>query len=390
MNKTTTIIFKILLLIGLLAGMSYLYCIFFYEKDIQEHSDVINLVRNVVKNGDEVIYLGESSNVSYRSDDADKRFISDFVGDYFPDLKTGDITHKASHAGIYYELLRNIPPDANVKTVIVTLNLRSFNADWRYSKLETPLQKSMIMLKDRPPFWNRFLLSFKGYDIKTEQERCKQIDREWKKFTFYLPYSDRYTNVRNWDKAKAKEGVKKEDGSYDEILTPLACHYIKTYAFQIDTATNARIKDFDNIVDLAKKRNWNLIFNLMAENVEMADSLVGKDLVFLMEKNRDLLVDRYQRKGVAVVDNLNSVRDKEFIDRDWTTEHYAEQGRKIIAQNVAQALKPFYPNYYHEITYSVEKQTSFFNNCDDDNIWGQQHTITNERAFSGEKSWFAQ
>jgi hypothetical protein len=280
-----------------------------------------------------------------------------------------------------------------VKTVIVTLNMRSFNADWIYSKLETPLQKSIVMLKDRPPFWNRFLLSFKGYDIKTEKERNRQVRHEWKRRTLYLPYSDSYTNVRKWDKAMATEGVKKEDGSYNETLTILACHYIKTYAFLIDTLTNPRIKDFDKIVDLAKQRNWNLIFNLMAENVEMADSLVGEDLTFLMEENRDLLVERYQRKGVVVVDNLSAVRDREYIDRDWTTEHYAERGRKIIARNVAQSLKTFYPNDYREVPYSIDsiksiaKQTIFFNNCDDDsNPWGQRHTITNENAFSGEKS----
>jgi hypothetical protein len=322
----------------------------------------------------------------------DKRYISDFIADYFPDLKMGNMTHNASHAEIYYELLRNIPPDAKVKTVIVTLNMRSFNADWIHSKLETPLQKSLVMLKDRPSFWNRFLLSFKGYDIKTEKERSKPIDRERKRLILYLPYSDRYTTVKEWDKAMATEGIKTEDGNYDYVLTPLACHYIKTYAFQIDTLTNPRIKDFDKIVNLAKQRNWNLIFNLMAENVEMADSLVGKDVIFFMEKNRDILVERYQRKGVTVVDNLSSVEDKEYLDRDWTTEHYAERGRKIIARNVAQSLKTLYPNDYRKVAYSIdsirsiEKQTTFFNNCDEDTPWGQRHTITDENAFSGEKS----
>ena len=390
MNTIKNIILKILLIICLLIGMSYAYRIFFYEKDLQQHSDVINLVYKAVENDYEVIYLGESSNTATRSDDEDKRSISRFVADYFPDLKVGDITKVASHAGIYYELLRNIPPDANVKTVIVTLNARSFNADWIYSKLETPLQKSMILLKDRPPLWNRFLLSFKGYDIKTNEERLQQVHAEWRKRTLLFPYPVKYTNVMDWDKAMADEGIKKADGSYDETLTPLACHYIKTYAFQIDTQTNVRIKDFDKIVDLAKKRNWNLIFNLMAENVEMADNLVGKDLIFLMEQNRDLLIERYRRMGVAVVDNFNSVEDEEFVDRDWTTEHYAEQGRKTVARNVAQTLKTFYPDYYQELPSSIEqsteKQTHFFNNCDDENSWGQQQTITDENAFSGEKS----
>jgi len=349
MKRTKIILLKILLLICLLIGMNELYRLFFLEKDIQEHSDIINLVRDVLEQDAEVVYIGESSNTAHSPEDADKRSIGSFIGDYFPDLNVKNITKPAAHAEIFYELLNKIPQNSKVKTVIVTFNLRSFNADWIYSRLETSLQKSIVLLKDYPPLWNRFLLSFKGYDIKTEDERWKQIHREWKRKTLMYPYDVQYTNVRDWDKAKAIEGIKKEDGSYDEVLTPLACHYIKTYAFQIDTLINPRIKDFDRIIELAKKRNWNLIFNLMAENVEMADSLVGKDLLFLMKQNRDLLVERYQRMGVIVVDNLCSVPDKEFLDRDWTTEHYAEHGRKIVARNAAHALKTFYPNYYQEI-----------------------------------------
>jgi len=386
MKTAKIIILKILLLICLLIGMNALYRLFFYEKDIQKHSDIIYLVNDVVEDESEVIYIGESSNITMRGDDIDKRPISSFIAEYFPNRRFGNITKPASHADIYYTLLNNIPADSKVKTVIVTLNLRSFNAEWIYSKLETPLQKSIVLIKDYPPLWNRFLLSFKGYDIKTDIERSAQIHYEWRFTTLKFPYSVRYATVTEWDRAMAIEGIKKEDGSYDEVLTPLACHFIKTYAFQIDTLKNPRIKDFDKIVALAKKRNWNLVFNLMAENVEMADSLVGKDLIFLMKQNRDLLIERYQRMGVIVVDNFCSVRDEEFIDRDWTTEHYAEKGRKIVAHNVAQALKTLYPNDYQEVQPPTEKRNAFFHNCDDDNTWTQWHTITREQAFSGKKS----
>ena len=386
MKQVPKIILKVLLLIGLLVVMNVVYRLFFYEEDIQKHSDVVNLVREVVEDEREMVYIGESSNISFRDDDLDKRSIGSFIGDYFPDIKVGNITKPASHAGIYYELLNQIPEDSKVKTIIVTLNLRSFNAEWIYSKLETPLQKSIVMLKDNPPLWNRFLLSFKGYDLKTDTERSLQIHYQWRTSTLQFPFPFPYTHVTEWDKAMAEAGVKKEDGSYDEELTQLACHFIKTYAFQIDTLKNPRIKDFDKIVKLAKQRNWNLVFNLMAENVEMADSLVGKELLFLMKQNRDLLVERYTRMGVVVVDNLCSVPDEQFIDRNWTTEHYAEKGRKTVAHNVAVSLKTFYPDEYREIQYVAGYQTRFFNNCDEDQPWGQWHTITKEQAFSGKKS----
>ncbi|AEA42398.1 hypothetical protein [Fluviicola taffensis] len=386
MNRYKTLGYKILLLIVLLVGLNYIYKYTFYEQDIQTHSSVINLVRNVVQQKDEIIYLGESSNITFREDDIDKRAISDFIGDYFPSKKVGSITKEASHAGIYYELLRNIPEKSSVKTVIVTLNLRSFNANWIYSNLETPLQKSIVLLKPYPPLYNRLLLTFRGYDIKTDAEREVQFKDKWKKDILKFPKPFPYNNVIDWDAGMAAKGIKNGDGLINVPLTELACHYIKTYAFQIDPLTNPRIKDFDKIVHLAKERNWKLVFNLMAENTEMADSLVGKELIYLMKQNRDLLKKRYESTTTIVVDNFESIPDSEYIDRNWTTEHYAENGRKIIAENVAEKLKRLYPKAYKSVAFSNTKPFDFFNDCDGSLPWGQMYTLSSEKSYSGGKS----
>jgi hypothetical protein len=367
-------------------AFNYIYKYFFYEGDLQKHSEIINTVRQVYNDKSEIVYVSESSDFTYRGEDIDKRAISDFISDYYRSKKFGFIRKEATHAGIYYELLRNIPEDAAVKTVIVTLNLRSFDANWIYSNLETPLQKSIVLIKDYPPLVNRLLLSFRGYDIKKDAEREKQIKHKWKKDILVFPFPFEYENVIAWDKALVNTGVKNPDGSKNFALTDLACHYIKTYAFQIDTLTNPRIKDFDKIVALAKERNWNLVFNLMAENMETADSLVGKELIYLIRQNRDLLVNRYRRNGVLVVDNLECVHNNEFIDQNWTTEHYTENGRKIIAKNVAECLTKFYPNDYTSVTYATSKPVNFFNDCEGKTIWGQMQTLTTEKSFSGKKS----
>ena len=336
------LLFKLSLFIPIIVSMNYVYKTYFYEKDIQKNSEVINKVRKVVNDSSVIIYIGESSNISFRSDDKDKRAISEMISDYFPSVKFGTITKEAAHAGIYYELLRNIPESSSVKTIIVTMNLRSFDGHWIYSNLETPLQKSMILIKDHPPLFNRFLLSFKGYDIKSDKEREKQFKSKWKNEKFVFPYPFKYKNVLEWDKVIFHDGIKNPDGTKNQELTELADSYVKTYAFQIDTLTNPRIKDFDDIVSLSKKRNWHLVFNLMAENTERAKELIGDDLIFLIKQNRDLLVNRYNKNGVIVADNLELIPDEQYIDRNWTTEHYAEKGRKGIAKNVADSLKQFY------------------------------------------------
>jgi len=382
MSIAKKIILKLLLLTAILVVMNYIYVKWFYEKDIQKYSNIIKLVRDVPINAD-VIYIGESSNITFRGDDIDKRPISSFISDYYPSLKFYDITKPAAHAGTYKVLLSQIPDSSKVKTVIVTLNLRSFDATWIHSKLETSLQKSTVLLQQYPPLFNRFMLSFKAYDIKSENERTMQVRRQWKKDIFKLPFSFRYTNVIEWDNGFAHAGIRNEDSTKNIELTQLACNYIKGYAFQIDTLTNPRIKDFDDIIEMTKKRRWNLVFNLMSENTEKAKELVGDTLIYFMEENRKLLINYFSRKGVTVVDNLNDIKNNQFIDQKWTTEHYAEKGRKIIAKNVADTLRKFYPNEFVEPVYKKISQNVFFNNCDDkNNVWFQMKTITDEKSFS--------
>lgn len=340
-----TIIYKLLLVSSIVILSNYIYTYFFFEKDIQTHSDIINLIRDI-PNKTEVIYLGESSNLSYRENDKDKRNISSFIGDFFPKLKIKDVTKRAAHAGIYKALLDQIPENNQIQSIIVTLNLRSFNAQWIYSNLETSLLKSLVLLKPYPPLVNRFLLSFKAYDIKTDQEREAQFKSMWKENTLKFSFPFKYENVIDWDFGMFNTGLKDKNGNIDFAATELACHYIKAYAFQIDTLKNPRIKDFDNIVKLAKQNNWNIIFNLIAENTEKASRLVGPELILLMNQNAELLIQRYTEKGVQVVNNLNTVEDKEFIDQNWTSEHYAEKGRKQIAFNVAHTLKTFHPSSF--------------------------------------------
>lgn len=340
------LIIKFSMLLAMLVGLNFIYARWFYEKDIQKHSEVINKVRAIPDDAD-IIYLGESSNYNSHPDDADTRRISEFIGDYFPELTTCDISRAASHAGIFKVLLQNIPASCEVQTIVVTMNLRSFNAQWVYSDLETPLQKSMVLIKRYPPLLNRFLLSFKAYDIKTDKEREAQFKAKWKRDEFELPFDFQFNNVIEWDSWMAMNGVRDENGDYDKELTPLACHYIKAFGFQIDTLNHPRINDFNKIVDIAERRGWNLVFNLMAENTEQAALLVGGDLIYMMEQNASILSNYYENRGVTVVDNLHAVSDSLFTDRTWTTEHYSEKGRKAIAANVALALKSL-----HEMEFS--------------------------------------
>jgi len=351
---------RIGLVLVLLVVLNWVYSKWFFEKDLRKHSDIVELSWDVTDDSCRIIYVGESSNNHFGDEESNHRKISDFVSDYFPKVKMGDMTHSASHAQTYYYMLKHIPASSKVETVVVTMNMRSFGPLWIYSKLETALRKQLVLLEDYPPLVNRFLLGFKAYPIKTEEELDSLTRQHWREDPLVFPFDFEWDNVYQWDSATAWQGRHNYEGEYDPKWTELVCHYIKSYGFQIRD-DNPRLKDFDDIVALSRKRGWNLVFNLMAENVDKANGLVGKELMYLMKQNHDYLLDRYGHlDGVTVVDNLNLVRDVDFIDQDWTTEHYYEDGRRIIAGNVAKALKAYYPEEYRNVDWKRDAGHYYF------------------------------
>ena len=329
----------------MLVVLNWVYATWFFEKDLRKHSPIVELSWQVTDDSCRIIYLGESSNSHYGDEEQCHRKISDFTADYFPMVKMGDLTKEASHAQTYLYMLKHIPASSSVETVVVTMNMRSFGPLWIYSKLETALRKQLVLLEDHPPLVNRFLLAFKAYPIKTADEWDELVFEHWRNDTFNIPNLPWY-NAADWNYAKYTYGWYDANGERDWDVTALACHYIKTYAYVIKD-DNPRVKDFDAIVELCRQRGWNLVFNLLAENVDKANELVGKDLMLLFRLNRDYLLERYgNMEGVTVVNNLSLVRDVNFIDQDWTTEHYYEEGRRIIADHLASALRDFYPEDY--------------------------------------------
>ena len=341
------LLIRIGIVLALLVVLNWVYSKWFFEKDLRKHSDIVELSWQVVEDSCRIIYLGESSNNNYGEEEISHRKISDFTSDYFPKVKMGDLTKEASHAQTFYYMLKHIPASSAVETVVVTMNLRSFGWLWINSRLETPLRKQLVLLEDRPPLLNRFLLAFKDYPIKTEDEWNELVFEHWRNDTFNIPDFPWRTTV-DWDYGMYSYGWYDFNGQRDWDMTALACHYIKTYAFQIND-DNPRVKDFDAIVELCRERGWNLVFNLMAENVDKANEMVGKDLMLLMKNNHDYLLNRYGNlDGVTVVDNFDLVRDVNFIDQDWTTEHYYEEGRRIVAHHLAQTLRDYYPDSYKD------------------------------------------
>lgn len=291
----------------------------------------------------EILYFSASSNFSQQRvvEESDPRKLSQFLQDFYPALQIDAVNKPASHAGTHAKLMQMLPQNSEVKTIIATMNLRSFGPDWVHSNLETALNQSEVMYNNRPALLNRLLVSLRAYDDKSESERLEDKLSAWESES--LPYPAPQNNVASWCAVE-------KWGDWKNPSRQLADQYIKQFALVIDEH-HPRIKDFDAMAALAKERGWNLVFNLLPENLEVADSLVGNDLIALMMQNRDWLLKRYSAQGVIVSDNLELLEDQYFTDKTFPTEHFNDEGRKLIAKALADDMQALHSEHYSTPTW---------------------------------------
>lgn len=339
---------KLCWLILVCSGLNFVYTYTLYPIDVKKiYPEKLRIQKT--QDSADVFYFGESSNVTFKENDSIKNSISELTNFFFPGIHIQPITKYATHAGVYKTWLNEIDLTKKLpKAIVLTLNLRSFDAAWIHSKLETQLQESMVLSKPFPNLLNRFFLSLQAFDNKTVEEREKEMLADWQQTQLKFPFPFPYNTVSEWDQAMANGSYLKADGTWDMDKINLACHFIKAYAFNLNDE-NVRVKDVDEIVKWSAQNKINLYLNLMAENCDYADSLVGKELVFLMKQNRDFLVKRYTTFNCKVIDNLELVNGNDFIDQEWTTEHYNYKGRMRIAKNLAESMKEQFKNEYKEV-----------------------------------------
>lgn len=325
---------KGLLAVALFAVLEAIYWYTIYPADLKANCSLMQRSLIPLSEGDDIIYLGESSNHAVADDEPDKRFISDMLQDMLPDHRIGNLDKDACHAGVYYDIMRNIPNNSPVHTAVVTVNIRSFSTEWIYSELESALNKERVMMMKAPALYKRMVLAFKGYTHWSEAERNEIILLKLSQQSFDPPAGLPYTTAAQWDQAVAERYWAK--GTSDDTVG-LATHYVKCFACQVDEH-NPRIRDLDRIVSLCSHRGWRLIFHILPDNEEQMTELIGPELVELVRRNGTFIQQRYSAMGVTVVNNQGIVPDSIFRDRDFPTEHYRQSGRLAIAKSLASAI----------------------------------------------------
>ena len=327
-----------LISIGLLAvGFNQLYTTYFLEADLDDHGPML-LELNKIADTSDVIYFGESSNFTTHPDDYNTLRISDNIAVKHPNYSFGTINHGAYHVGMFLPLVKQVQTTKEPKTIIVTMNLRTFNQDVIYGPSEANLRLASRFYQPTLPILNKVFASLNHYDNRSGHERDLL---KWKAWTYDTLVSTddsvhfKVNTIRRWcEVPKFLDSA----GVQDNAKRQLADQYIKAYAFQIDDS-NPMVQEFDELLQVAQQKNMRVVFNLIPENVENAAYYIGDTLVWLMQTNRDFLVERYTNLGATVVDNLELLPSKHFLDRAVIPqEHYDAKGRELVGLQVAQVL----------------------------------------------------
>lgn len=325
---------KFLLLAAVLVLLNMVYRHTFYERDLRDGCTLMERALLPAEEGADIIYLGESSNHTIGDNDTDTLYISQMIEQYMPGHHVANLDKDASHAGVSYDIMRNIPHSAPVKVVVVTVNMRAFSTEWVYSNLEVPLSKERLYMRNAPALWKRMLVVFKAYPHWSEAERGKLVKKKLRHQTFNPPAGLPYRNAAAWDRALGNEMWAR--GEAEDTIS-LATHYIKSFAVT-PTASHPRIRDLDRIARLCQRRGWLLVLNILPDNEEQMAKLGLDDVVTILREASTYVEQRYRSMGVVVVNNQGIAPDSDFIDRTFPTEHYCQGTRRAIAQNIANAI----------------------------------------------------
>jgi len=195
-KKISIRVFGLLLLVTVL---NFIYTYTFFKKDLKNKGKQALEIKQTQDSTD-IYYFAKSSNFNARKTNSIQNSISEITNFFYAKLKITSIQTSAVHAFMFKNRLTQFNTSKKLpKAIVVTVNARSFNADWINSKLETQLQESMVLMRPYPNIINRFALSLKLFDNKTEQEREKIMLTNWDTTKLIFPFEFKYKTVRQWD-----------------------------------------------------------------------------------------------------------------------------------------------------------------------------------------------
>ena len=118
-----------------------------YRQERAKFSPMASKLDSAFGNGD-VVYLGESSNTSFNPwTDTFGYSVSEFLQMYLPQNRVRGVSHDGYHVGLFSQMLGLMPEhwaDSGRKTVVITVNMRSFGPSAMFNGNEASNQQEAI------------------------------------------------------------------------------------------------------------------------------------------------------------------------------------------------------------------------------------------------------
>jgi hypothetical protein len=348
-----------------------------YKKERVKFSPVAGKLDSAFLYGD-VVYLGESSNTSFNPwTDTFGYSVSEFLQMYLPQNRVRGVSHDGYHVGLFSQMLGLMPEhwaDSGRKTVVITVNMRSFGPSAMFNGNEASNQQEAIFYSHRTALLNRVFVSLHHYDsrdaremerAKTQWFRTKDLRLNGSAGNHYgnthgdgglKPEGEvwYYHNTVKWWLRDLQRQFAPVSGDADLArVMPMAEAYLKEFAFLLDEE-NPRVQALDAIVSKCKREQVNVVFVLLIPNYDHANRLFGAELTQLMDYNMDFLRKRFAgwekeyNKGdfkVGYVDVPRAYGDwaggQHYTDQWYPTEHVDAHIRQFIAKKTAEKILEF-------------------------------------------------
>lgn len=352
--------FSLRLVVGLFLFfvLNFIYVRTLYTSDLKKYSSVKLQIDSAFQSGD-IIYLGESSNTSFNPwTDTLNQSISDFLQLYIPNKKVKAVTHPAYHPGLFLKMLELLPEgDVSDKVIVLGVNMRTCGPSAMFSGNEASNQQEAVFYSKRCPLLSRIFMGLHFYDNRggLEMERLKF---QWWR-TQNLSSISPYSSALNWmESVNSKMGLdrldqKVKDSFQLEQINSMMGAYIKEFAFILDE-NNPRLKDLKAIVECCRNQKVRLVFHILPPNRHHAQMLFGNELVRVMDRNHQFLVQQLKSWNSEFIDNYSLIEASEkvavpieykdhysdfsgsrFTDQWYPTEHYNQTIRQRIAESIA-------------------------------------------------------
>jgi len=287
-----------------------------YKKERVKFSPVAGKLDSAFLYGD-VVYLGESSNTSFNPwTDTFGYSVSEFLQMYLPQNRVRGVSHDGYHVGLFSQMLGLMPEhwtDSARKTVVITVNMRSFGPSAMFNGNEASNQQEAIFYSHRTALLNRVFVSLHHYDSRDarEMERAKTQWFRTKDLRLNGGAGNHYGNthgdggmvskgeeffyhstVKWWLRDLQRQYAPVSGDADLARVMPMAEAYLKEFAFLLDEE-NPRVRALDAIVSKCKREQVNVVFVLLMPNYDHANRLFGEELTQLMDYNMDFLRNRF-------------------------------------------------------------------------------------------------